>query len=134
METVKKYMCILFIILPFSHAYAEGKICDSYSDSEWIIWFSDSLDNNAEVAELRNEYLFCRLESVDSESFIQFLYSVINNKNKDKIQRELQRPLHDDVDIERCKSNAASRACRSRRSGLRHERIPTLCAGKSLCL
>ena len=108
METVKKYMCILFIILPFSHAYAGGKICDSYSDSEWIIWFSDSLDNNVEVAELRNEYLFCRLESVDSESFIQFLYSVINNKNKDKIQRELQRPLHDDVDIERCRSNVSN--------------------------
>ena len=87
------------------YANIEKKMCDDFSDAEWIMWFSDSLDMNVEITELRNEYLFCRLESGDSEHFIAFLYSAINEQNKEKIKKELQRPLHDDVDIEKCMNN-----------------------------
>ena len=45
-------------ILPVN---AEDKVCDNFSDSEWVIWFADSLDMNAEIGELRNEYIFYRL-------------------------------------------------------------------------
>ena len=87
------------------YANIEKKMCDDFSDAEWIMWFTDSLDMNVEIKELRNEYLFCRLESGDSEHFIAFLYSAINEQNKEKIKKELQRPLHDDVDIEKCMNN-----------------------------
>lgn len=100
-------MFLSMYILPVSQVNAEDKICDSFSDAEWIIWFSDSLDMNAEITELRNEYIFCRLQSEDAESFIQFLYSVINENNKGKITKELQMPLHDDFDIKRCKDNVS---------------------------
>lgn len=100
-------MFLSMCILPVSQVNAEDKICDSFSDAEWIIWFSDSLDMNAEITELRNEYIFCRLQSEDAESFIQFLYSVINENNKGKITKELQMPLHDDFDIKRCKDNVS---------------------------
>ena len=100
-------MFLSMYILPVSQVNAEDKICDSFSDAEWIIWFSDSLDINAEITELRNEYIFCRLQSEDAESFIQFLYSVINENNKGKITKELQMPLHDDFDIKRCKDNVS---------------------------
>ncbi len=95
------FMCIL----PISQVNAENKVCDNFSDFEWIIWFADSLDMNAEITEQRNEYIFCRLQSEDAESFIQFLHSAINEKNKGKIAKELQQPLHDDVDLKRCKYN-----------------------------
>ena len=98
-------MFLSMYILPVSQVNAEDKICDSFSNAEWIKWFSDSLDMNAEISELRNEYIFCRLQSEDAESFIQFLYSVINENNKGKITKELQMPLHDDFDIKRCKDN-----------------------------
>lgn len=100
-------MFLSMYILPVTQVNAEDKICDSFSDAEWIIWFSDSLDMNAEITELRNEYIFCRLQSEDAESFIQFLYSVINENNKGKITKELQMPLHDDFDIKRCKDNVS---------------------------
>ena len=100
-------MFLSMYILPVSQVNAEDKIRDSFSDAEWIIWFSDSLDMNAEITELRNEYIFCRLQSEDAESFIQFLYSVINENNKGKITKELQMPLHDDFDIKRCKDNVS---------------------------
>ena len=100
-------MFLSMYILPVSQVNAEDKICDSFSDAEWIIWFSDSLDMNTEITELRNEYIFCRLQSEDAESFIQFLYSVINENNKGKITKELQMPLHDDFDIKRCKDNVS---------------------------
>ena len=100
-------MFLSMYILPVSQVNAEDKICDSFSNAEWIIWFSDSLDMNAEITELRNEYIFCRLQSEDAESFIQFLYSVINENNKGKITKELQMPLHDDFDIKRCKDNVS---------------------------
>ena len=80
-------------ILPVSQLNAEDKICNNFSDSEWIIWFADSLDMNAEIGEMRNEYIFCRLQSEDSESFIEFLYYVINEKNKGKITKELQQNI-----------------------------------------
>ena len=91
-------------ILPVN---AEDKVCDNFSDSEWVIWFADSLDMNAEIGELRNEYIFCRLQSEDAESFIEFLYYAINEKNKGKIKKELQMPVHDDIDINRCKYNVS---------------------------
>lgn len=100
-------MFLSMYILPVLQVNAEDKICDSFSDSEWVIWFADSLDMNAEIGELRNEYIFCRLQSEDAESFIQFLYSVINENNKGKITKELQMPLHDDYDIKRCKDNVS---------------------------
>lgn len=100
-------MFLSMYILPVSQVNAEDKICDSFSNAEWIKWFSDSLDMNAEISELRNEYIFCRLQSEDAESFIQFLYSVINENNKGKITKELQMPLHDDFDIKRCKDNVS---------------------------
>lgn len=100
-------MFLSMYILPVTQVNAEDKICDSFSDAEWIIWFSDSLDMNAEITELRNEYIFCRLQSEDAESFIQFLYSVINENNKGKITKELQMPLHDDIDIKKCKDNVS---------------------------
>lgn len=81
---------------------ADDKVCDNFSDLEWIQWFSNSFDMNVEIAELRNEYLFCRLESDDSENFIRFLYFSINVKNKEKIEKELQMPIHDDIDINKC--------------------------------
>ena len=94
-------------ILPVSQLNAEDKICNNFSDSEWIIWFADSLDMNAEIGEMRNEYIFCRLQSEDAESFIEFLYYVINEKNKRKITKELQMPIHNDIDINRCKYNVS---------------------------
>lgn len=94
-------------ILPVSQLDAEDRVCDYFSDSEWVIWFADSLDMNTEIGELRNEYIFCRLQSEDAESFIQFLYSVINENNKGKITKELQMPLHDDVDLKRCRDNVS---------------------------
>ena len=100
-------MFLSMYILPVLQVNAEDKICDSFSDSEWVIWFADSLDMNAEIGELRNEYIFCRLQSEDAESFIEFLYYAINEKNKGKITKELQMPLHDDVDLKRCRDNVS---------------------------
>ena len=85
MKNVMSIFLLIFFsicILPVSQLYAEEQICDNFSDSEWVIWFADSLDVNAEIGELRNEYIFCRLQSDDAESFIEFLYYAINVKNK----------------------------------------------------
>ena len=45
-----------------------------------ILMFVNSLEVNAEMTELRNEYLFCCLESGSTESFVQFLCSAVNKK------------------------------------------------------
>ena len=88
-------------------AKTENNVCDTFTDSEWILCFADSLERNAEVTEMRNEYLFCRLESDSAESFVQFLYSAVNKKNRKSIERELQMPIHDDININRCLYNVS---------------------------
>ncbi|MBR1564077.1 MAG: hypothetical protein IJ650_01890 [Paludibacteraceae bacterium] len=102
---INALVCIIISIVPLNNSKAGNKICDNFSDYEWIMWFADSLDTNTELTEMRNEYLFCKLESDDSESFINFLYSAINKKNKRKIRKELAMPLNDGVDLNRCISN-----------------------------
>ena len=104
---------IIFLVFLSIHitqslqARTENNVCDTFSDSEWILCFADSLENNAEVAEQRNEYLFCRLESDSAESFVQFLHSAVNKKNRKSIERELQMPIHDDININRCIYNVS---------------------------
>lgn len=88
-------------------AKTENNVCDAFTDSEWILCFADSLERNAEVTEMRNEYLFCRLESDSAESFVQFLYSAVNKKNRKSIERELQMPIHDDININKCLYNVS---------------------------
>ncbi len=110
---MKIYIQIIFLVFLSIHmtqslqAKTENNICDTYSDSEWILWFADSLEVNAEMTELRNEYLFCRLESDSAASFIQFLCSAVNRKNRKSIERELQKPIHDDINIDRCIYNVS---------------------------
>lgn len=105
---------IFICVFPLSHVNAEDKICDNLSDSEWIILYADSFDINAEITELRNEYLFCRLESGDSENFIKFLYFSIKGKNNEKIEQDLQMPIHDDIDIKKCIYNVSKSETNSR--------------------
>lgn len=102
------FLVFLSICLAQSiQAKTENNVCDIFSDSEWILWFEDSLEVNAEMTELRNEYLFCRLESDSAESFVQFLCSVVNKQNRKSIERELQMPIHDDININRCIYNVS---------------------------
>ena len=102
------FLVFLSIHMPQSlQANTENNVCDTYSDSEWILWFVDSLEVNAEMTELRNEYLFCRLESDSAESFVQFLCSAVNKKNRNSIERELQMPIHDNININSCIYNVS---------------------------
>lgn len=98
---------IYIFVSSLSQVKAEDKICDNFSDSEWIILYADSFDMNAEITELRNEYLFCRLESDDSEKFIKFISFSIKEKIKKKIEQDLQMPIHDDIDIKKCMYNVS---------------------------
>ena len=103
-------ICLAFISIHMTQpiqAKTENSVCDTFSDSEWILWFVDSLEVNAEITELRNEYLFCRLESDSAESFVQFLYSAVNKRNRKSIERELQMPINDDINITRCIYNVS---------------------------
>ncbi len=81
---------------------------ETVSDSLWFQWFSPEYDNSVEISEMRNEYLFCRLASVDCCSFLLFLSNSIGDTTLLKIEKELQSPLHDDIDIETCAQNILS--------------------------
>ena len=87
------------------HADNELSICKNFSDSIWMQWFADSFDTNAEIIEMRNEYLFCRLESDNYEDFVYFLYITTDSTMKRIIGKELQHPLNDDIDINKCINN-----------------------------
>ena len=81
---------------------------ETVSDSLWFQWFSPEYDNSVEISEMRNEYLFFRLASVDCCSFLLFLSNSIGDTTLSKIEKELQSPLHDDIDIETCAQNILS--------------------------
>ena len=72
---------------------------ETVSDSLWIQWFLPKYDNNAEISEMRNEYLFCRLVSTECCCFLQYLRNSIDDVTRAKIGKELQNPIHDDINI-----------------------------------
>lgn len=84
------------------HANDDCLLCENFSDSIWIQWFSDSLDTNVEILEMRNEYMFCRLASKNSTEFVSFLSNCMNETNSSKIAKELQNPVNDDIDVRKC--------------------------------
>lgn len=107
---MKKTLTYLFVSIiacnvQILHANDNCSICYNFSDSIWIQWFADSLDTNAEILEMRNEYMFCRLESNNSNEFIFFLSNNKNETNACKIAKELQNPVNDDIDVKRCIRN-----------------------------
>ena len=81
---------------------------ETVSDSLWIQWFLPKYDNNVEIIEMRNEYLFGRLVSTESCSFLRFLSNSIEDVTRSKIGKELQNPIHDDININTCVQNILS--------------------------
>ena len=51
------------------------------------------------------EYNSYKADHTNADESVQKILSAINEQNKEKIKKELQRPLHDDVDIEKCMNN-----------------------------
>ncbi len=101
-NVLKIYVVLAACVAIPLFASADTKVCDNFSDSTWIQWFADSLDLNAEISEMRNEYLFCRLESDRYEEFLSFLFSAKGKIGLEKIARELKNPVNDGIDIDKC--------------------------------
>ena len=101
-NVLKIYVVLAACVAIPLFASADTKVCDNFSDSIWIQWFADSLDLNAEISEMRNEYLFCRLESDRYEEFLSFLFSAKGKIGLEKIARELKNPVNDGIDIDKC--------------------------------
>ncbi len=106
---MRRHLCLLLIILEcFAYSlYSDERssICKEFSDSIWILWFADSLDTNVETSEMRNEYIFCRLESDHYADFVRFLYVHIDSINRKKIEKDLQSPINDNIDYKKCVNN-----------------------------
>lgn len=85
-------------------------VCDcvllsqEYSDEDWEEWICDSLDNNVEISEMRNEYLFCQLSLQSYDRFLNYLYNLINTHPHLKIiiANELKNPVNDVIDLNLC--------------------------------
>ena len=110
---MKKKYSILFISLHiFILCIAQNcNIAENLSDSIWLQLYSKAYNTNVEISEIRNEYLFCRLETdTDTNygnSFILFLYNNISNDSsfRNAIKFELRNPINDNINIEICVVN-----------------------------
>lgn len=105
-EEMRRLMFIFAIVVSLSFNL-RANTCDwvdeIISDSLWIQWFLPKHDNNVEIIEMRNEYLFCRLLSTECCSFLEYLSSSIDDDvTRAKIGKELQNPIHDDINIKTC--------------------------------
>lgn len=105
---MKKFLAIL-VLFPLMCYELHAETCDwsdhIVSDSIWIQWFSSIYDDNIEICEMRNEYLFCQLESPDCCTFISYLEVAIDETIILKLEQELQNPLNDNINVPRCVQN-----------------------------
>ena len=80
-EEMRRLMFIFAIVVSLSFNL-RANTCDwvdeIISDSLWIQWFLPKHDNNVEIIEMRNEYLFCRLLSTECCSFLEYLKGKIS--------------------------------------------------------
>lgn len=107
---MKKYYFIIALITLLLYCDNTMAVCDcillsqEYSDEDWEEWMCDSLDNNVEISEMRNEYLFCQLSLQSYDRFLNYLYNLINTHPHLKIiiANELKNPVSDVIDLNLC--------------------------------
>ena len=110
---MKRLFCVsvMFCCITFTSKINACKWIEQVSsDTIWVQWFSEDSDNNVEILEMRNEYIYCRLLSDDCCQFLSFL-SNLDDAVKWKIEQELQNPINDAIDLDNCIQNI--KACNS---------------------
>lgn len=80
--------------------------CNDYyamSDS-LVVWLQNKYDNNAEISEMRNEYVFILLQSQFCSHFLNKIYTQ-NKEIQRNFYKEIKHPLYDDINKEQCMIN-----------------------------